>query len=85
MDSKTRSKPTLDRCIGECMEPTINVNEMVLKNLRNWHQNCSTSQILMFNGYLEVRESLCMRHVIKFAITSVILMFGGSLKVRESL
>ena len=47
----------LDRYIGECLVSIININNGIKKPTRK-HQNCNTSQILIFGGYVKVGESL---------------------------
>ena len=53
----------LDRYIGECMVLMININNDIKKPTRVY-QNCNTSQILIFGGYLKVKESLYDRVII---------------------
>ena len=47
----------LDRYIGECLVSIININNGIKKPTRKY-QNCNTSQILIFGGYVKVGESL---------------------------
>ena len=47
-------------CIGECMVSIINIKNGI-KELTRRYQNCNTSQILLFGGYVKVRESLYTR------------------------
>ena len=51
---------TLDRYIGECMVPIINIKKWYERTYHGY-QNCNTSQILIFSGYIKVRESLYTR------------------------
>ena len=43
--------------IGKCMESLINIDNGI-KEPTHGYQNCNTSQILIFGGYVKVRESL---------------------------
>ena len=53
----------LDRYIGECMISIIRINNGIKEPIRGY-QNCNTNQILIFGGYVKVRESLYTRVVI---------------------
>ena len=53
-------EPMLDQYIGECMVSIIKINNGIVEPTYG-HQNCYTSQILIFGGYLKVRESLHTR------------------------
>ena len=43
--------------IGKCMESLINIDNGI-KEPTHGYQNCNISQILIFGGYVKVRESL---------------------------
>ena len=53
----------LDQYIGECMVSIININNGV-KEPTHGYQNCNTNQILIFGGYVKVRESLYTQVII---------------------
>jgi hypothetical protein len=53
----------LDWYKGECMVLIININK-VIKEPPHGYQNCNTSQILIFGGYVKVKKSLYTRVVI---------------------
>ena len=53
----------LDQYIGECTVVIININNGK-KEPTCGYQNCNTSQILIFGGYVKVRESLYIRIII---------------------
>ena len=44
--------------IGECMVSTINLNNGI-KEPTHGYQNLNTSQIMIFGGYVKVREAVC--------------------------
>ena len=46
--------------IGECMVSLININSGI-KEPTHGYQICNTTQILIFGGYVKVRESLYAR------------------------
>jgi hypothetical protein len=50
-------EPMLDQYIGECMESIININNDA-KEPTCGYQNCYLSRIVIFGGYVKVRESL---------------------------
>lgn len=52
--------PLLDPYIGECMVSTTNINDGI-KELNQGYQICNTSQISIFDGYLNEEESLNTR------------------------
>ena len=56
-------KPLLDRYISECMISIININSGIQKPTSGY-QNCNTNRVLIFDGYLKVRESLNIRVII---------------------
>ena len=41
--------------VGECMVSIININNDDIKEPTCGYQNCNTSQILIFGGYVRVR------------------------------
>ena len=43
----------LDQYISECMVSIININNGIEEH---GYQNCNTSQILIFGGYVKARE-----------------------------
>jgi hypothetical protein len=47
----------LDRYIGECMISIIKINNGIKEPIYGY-QNCNTTQILIFGGYVKVRESV---------------------------
>ena len=49
--------------LGECMETIININNVIKEPTRGY-ENCNTSQILIFGGYVKVRESLYTQVII---------------------
>ena len=49
--------PMLDRYIGECMVSIININDDAREPTCGC-QNCYISRIVIFGGYVKVRESL---------------------------
>ena len=53
----------LDQYIGECMVSIFNINNGIKEPTRGY-QNCNISHILIFCGYVMVRESLCTRVII---------------------
>jgi hypothetical protein len=57
MKDRRKSIPMLDQYISECMVIIININNCINEPTHGY-QNCNTSQILIFGGYLKVKESL---------------------------
>ena len=51
------SKPMLVWYISECVVSIMNINNGI-KELTCGYQNCNTSQVLIFGGYVKGRESL---------------------------
>ena len=49
--------------IDECMVSMIYINNGI-KEPTHGYQNCNTNQIMIFGGYLKVRESLSTRVII---------------------
>ena len=47
----------LDEYIGECIVSMFKINNGI-KERAHGYQNCSTSQILIFGGYVKVRVAL---------------------------
>ena len=68
----------LDLYIGECVVSIININDGI-KEPTHGYQNCNISQILIFDGYVKMRESLytqviiCVNTILKCIDTKVIL------------
>ena len=52
----------LHQYVGECMVSMININNG--KERPCGYQNCDPNRILIFSGYVKVRESLCTRVII---------------------
>ena len=46
--------------IGECMILIVNINNGCNEPIHG-HQNCNSSQMLIFGGYINVRECLYTR------------------------
>ena len=54
---------TLDQYIGECMVSLIKINNDIEEPTRGY-QIYNTRHILIFGGYIKVRESMYTRHII---------------------
>ena len=49
--------------IGECLASIININNGI-EEPTHGYQHCNTSQILIFGGYVKVRERLFTRVIV---------------------
>ena len=50
-----RLRPMLDQYIRKCLVSIINIDNGITKHTRGY-QNCNTCQVLMFSGYVKVRD-----------------------------
>ena len=65
----------LDWYIVECMVSIININNGIKEPTRGI-QNCSTSQIMIFGGYVKVQKSLSTRVIIRVDIILNFIILG---------
>ena len=79
------SEPMLVWYIGECIISVMNIN-IDVKDPTHGYQHCNTFQILIYDGYVKVRESwytqviIWVNTILHHSDTRVILpRLGGSL------
>ena len=53
----------LDRYIVECMVSMININNGIKEHIRGY-RNCNPNQILIYGGYVKMREPLYTRDLV---------------------